>query len=169
MTTISALRDTFVKFWDSYPNKKNKQAAYQWWMQNAPDESQFYDILRGLSAHIRCYDWLAVEGALIPTAADWLSASGWLEHPECERRDAIQICQWAKEKYVDYLNSERWQTLREATIHRDHYKCAICESKDDLQVHHRTYITIFTPAEFFDLITLCRKCHERHHEIKSDE
>jgi 5-methylcytosine-specific restriction endonuclease McrA len=63
--------------------------------------------------------------------------------------------------YDEYLRSLDWETLRHQALERDSFRCRLCDSRDDLDVHHRKY-----PPRgrwHFDcldhLTTLCRQCH----------
>jgi hypothetical protein len=64
-----------------------------------------------------------------------------------------------------------WKSKRKEIIERDQFKCVICGSSDDLQVHHRQYHFIKAIQKFkvpWDyaghlLITLCSSCHGRGH------
>lgn len=67
---------------------------------------------------------------------------------------------WIKQNYGQYkayLRSSQWKEKRQLILDRDQC-CSTCGSIDGLQVHHRTYDTLFNePLE--DLITLCQRCH----------
>lgn len=64
-----------------------------------------------------------------------------------------------------------WKAKRKEIIERDLFKCVICGSNEDLQVHHRQYHFIKATQKFkvpWDypghlLITLCSTCHGRGH------
>lgn len=64
-----------------------------------------------------------------------------------------------------------WKSKRKEIIERDSFKCVICNSKKDLQVHHRQYHFVKATKKFkvpWDypahlLITLCSTCHARGH------
>ncbi|WP_439516136.1 HNH endonuclease [Sediminibacterium sp.] len=64
-----------------------------------------------------------------------------------------------------------WKAKRKEIIERDLFKCVICGSDEDLQVHHRQYHFIKAIQKFkvpWDypghlLITLCSTCHGRGH------
>ena len=66
--------------------------------------------------------------------------------------------------YKDYLNSEEWKERRNSQIQMDGC-CRFCGKKEGLQVHHISYERIGDEIPGFDLITLCRGCHERLHEV----
>jgi hypothetical protein len=61
-------------------------------------------------------------------------------------------------KYSDYLKTPEWKERRETRLKRDDYKCRLCNSKSNLQVHHRTYKRIGC-EHINDLTTLCQPCH----------
>lgn len=69
--------------------------------------------------------------------------------------------------YKDFLKSAYWKDVRKLVLSRDNHQCLMCKSRDNLQVHHDTYIHHLRELEFLtDLRTLCGKCHKEHHGIK---
>ena len=60
--------------------------------------------------------------------------------------------------YKRYLQSDKWSEIRQSVIERDNFKCAVCDSPDNLHVHHLTYKNVGSEKDE-DLITLCRDCH----------
>ena len=64
--------------------------------------------------------------------------------------------------YDDYMRSEAWRRKRMARLELDHHCCRLCDSIEDLEVHHRpgSYPCIPNESVERDLITLCRACHE---------
>jgi hypothetical protein len=64
-----------------------------------------------------------------------------------------------------------WKAKRKEVLERDQFRCVICNSGKDLQVHHRQYHFIKATKQFkapWDypghlLITLCSTCHSRGH------
>jgi 5-methylcytosine-specific restriction endonuclease McrA len=64
-----------------------------------------------------------------------------------------------------------WKAKRKEVIERDQFKCVICGSSKELQVHHRQYHFVKATQKFkvpWDypghlLITLCSSCHSRGH------
>lgn len=66
-------------------------------------------------------------------------------------------------KYADYLKSDAWKERRRRILARDGFKCVLCGSGINLNVHHLTYINK-GHEEDDDLVTLCQKCHEKVHK-----
>jgi hypothetical protein len=87
--------------------------------------------------------------------------------------------------YEDYLRTAHWQMVSQAELQRAGYRCCLCnaagqdprqpiqrtatgglliQAHAELNVHHRTYERRGCELPD-DVITLCRKCHERHHGI----
>lgn len=59
-----------------------------------------------------------------------------------------------------------WKRKRAAILKRDNYKCTVCGSIKDLQVHHTYYyIEEMAPWLYPDesLLTLCEDCHHSWH------
>lgn len=65
------------------------------------------------------------------------------------------------ERHEQYYQSARWKYKRERRLAIDGYKCLLCGSTKNLQVHHKFGI------DFDDvslLRTLCKSCHELVHQ-----
>ena len=75
--------------------------------------------------------------------------------------------------YGATLFDPRWKAKRALILERDQHKCVICQSKEDLQVHHRQYHFIRkqnvfkNPWEYENrlMVTLCTACHQKGHNI----
>lgn len=65
------------------------------------------------------------------------------------------------EEYVNYINSEKWQILRQQVIKEYNGLCFYCLEKAN-DVHHKSYDN-FGNEPLSDLVLLCRKCHEEEH------
>lgn len=73
-----------------------------------------------------------------------------------------------KMKYGDFLNSKYWKKVRSLVLKRDSFKCIICKSNENLNVHHDTYKNHFKELDNLkDLMTLCKTCHTEHHYAQS--
>ncbi len=65
-----------------------------------------------------------------------------------------------REKYDNYLKSDEWKEKRKRILERDNYICQCCLINKATEVHHLSYhIDHDEPA--FDLISVCRLCHEK--------
>lgn len=62
---------------------------------------------------------------------------------------------------AEYLLTPWWRRRRDRALRRAAFRCSRCETKRELQVHHRTYATVGNEADA-DLDVLCRSCHEGH-------
>ena len=64
--------------------------------------------------------------------------------------------------YETYLRSDRWTRKRATRLVLDGQRCRLCDSTEDLEVHHRpgSYQLIPNESVENDLTTLCRVCHE---------
>ena len=69
--------------------------------------------------------------------------------------------QYSEADYGTYLKSEAWKAKRRKVIERDKI-CQGCMDAPIDDVHHLSYRNIYD--EFlFQLVGLCRNCHERWH------
>ena len=67
-------------------------------------------------------------------------------------------------QYRKYLQSEEWQIVRRKRLQIDGYKCQMCGTGKNLQVHHISYEHLEQEKEIDDLVTLCKECHKKVHE-----
>lgn len=69
--------------------------------------------------------------------------------------------------YADFLTTVYWKIIaRYVKYKKDH--CSLCDSKSNLNVHHRTYKNRGREIKHLgDLIVLCNNCHKKHH-VKED-
>ncbi len=97
-----------------------------------------------------------------------------IENEIKERLDLLEAIEEERAKkikdsseYKTYIESKEWQDIRKRIFRRDNYKCQICGSCKNLQVHHITYENMGQEKDA-DLVTLCEKCHiEDLHKDKS--
>lgn len=68
---------------------------------------------------------------------------------------------YSREEYAEYLQTDHWKALREATVTRDPI-CVICKSLKTAEVHHLRYRNIYD-VTIEDLIGVCPDCHEKIH------
>lgn len=59
---------------------------------------------------------------------------------------------------------------RNKCLARDNYQCLLCKSAESLQVHHieRWYDAPHKRLDVCNGATLCKKCHELHHNHKGE-
>lgn len=69
------------------------------------------------------------------------------------------------DKYTSYLGTKEWQTIRKKILERDNFICQSCLENKATDVHHKTYANVFN-EHAFELVSLCRSCHDRYHDYK---
>ena len=72
-----------------------------------------------------------------------------------------------REKYVEYLKSDKFKILKMRRLQIDEYRCQICFKKVDEKTshcHHITYLRVLN-EKISDLSTLCPCCHKKLHEF----
>ena len=72
-----------------------------------------------------------------------------------------------KEYYNRLLEDERWKEFRLKVMSERGNKCECCGGTHILQIHHTFYISGKMPWEYDikDMRVLCKKCHQRIHNI----
>lgn len=71
-----------------------------------------------------------------------------------------------KRRYKNYMQSKEWRALRKRVLERDEYKCAVCNSKNNLEVHHLFYEDDIYNGKLYQMITLCKKHHKQLHKAR---
>ena len=61
------------------------------------------------------------------------------------------------------LDSTSYAKLQRQVLERDGWRCQVCGSMQNLQVHHLKFRSQSGSDEEQNLITLCAECHERMH------
>lgn len=69
--------------------------------------------------------------------------------------------------YRDFLNSKEWNSVRNVYKNDKNYKCWICGSIKNLNIHHIFYKNDLTDAE--NLIVLCKNHHTAVHYGKGNK
>jgi len=64
------------------------------------------------------------------------------------------------------LDPSAYDDLRLHVLQRDAWRCQICDSRQNLEVHHKNFRSQLGSDDDFNLITLCARCHERLHRSR---
>ena len=65
------------------------------------------------------------------------------------------------------LDATNYRELHRQVLERDGWRCQVCGSMQQLQVHHLKYRSQLGGDEEQNLITLCAECHEQVHRNAS--
>ena len=96
----------------------------------------------------------------------WQEKSDALRREHDAEREAERRV-W-RERYERHMASPEWREKADAVLMRAGGICEGCRSRKARQVHHMTYAHL--GDEFlFELVALCRPCHERWHEIAGEQ
>ena len=68
---------SFTQFWEDYPNKADRDDAWEAWKNLNPDAETVLKIKSGLEAWKRSGQWLDDGPRYIPSAAKWLTKRRW--------------------------------------------------------------------------------------------
>ena len=89
---------TFPKFWDAYPKKKNKGDAEKVWKSIKPDSELISKILEAVEVAKQGDDWRKESGKYIPYPASWLRAKGWEDGGTTQTTQVFDVNAWMREK-----------------------------------------------------------------------
>ena len=68
--------------------------------------------------------------------------------------------------YKSFLKSRYWIEVKKRILKRDGYKCVLCGSTLELNIHHNTYKNFKNEHRHLnDLSTLCNNCHYNVHLV----
>lgn len=76
---------SFTLFWEDYPNKADRDDAWEAWKALNPDDQTVGKIMAGLDAWKKSGQWIDDGGRYIPSAAKWLAKRRW----ECPPAAAV--------------------------------------------------------------------------------
>src|ERR1035437_791798 len=74
-------------------------------------------------------------------------------------------------RYWEQLKHGEWLRKKAAILIRDDYRCRICGSPENVQIHHLKYSGLAWQVKDSDLITVCDNCHvefENDKKLKED-
>lgn len=60
--------------------------------------------------------------------------------------------------YKAYIKSPAWFAFRKAIVELRGYKCQLCQSIKDIDLHHMTYKRL-GKEDLRDVLLVCRTCH----------
>ena len=69
--------------------------------------------------------------------------------------------------YQEYMGSDGWKKLREKAYLRAENLCELCGAKA-AAVHHVKYPKNFEEDNLYNLLVVCKICHEKLHAIKPE-
>lgn len=87
----------------------------------------------------------------------------WVINIELEHC-GIPKAEFWRRNYEFYRSTDDWKEIRNQTFVRFGHRCALCNSEDNLEPHHRTYERLGEEWPR-DLTCLCRACHEGFHKM----
>lgn len=83
------------------------------------------------------------------------------------KQKTAELVGYENKSYKEFLKTKYWKKVRSIVIKRDSYLCVKCGTDKHLQVHHTTYKNHFHEMKHIsDLITLCKECHKKEHNIQ---
>lgn len=70
-----------------------------------------------------------------------------------------------REVYNKYIHSNRWRRRRVRALIIGGHRCALCNNRNELQVHHLSYEHLGKEKDY-ELQVLCHGCHQEVHNRK---
>ena len=68
-----------------------------------------------------------------------------------------------RKHYSAYLKTPRWRRKRREILKKHGFRCELCGSGTNLNVHHITYENLPDECDD-DLLSVCKRCHDKIHE-----
>lgn len=97
-----------------------------------------------------------------------LGYAKFIKHQKEQEETKNTIKQLKYMNYIDYLQTEHWKNKKIEKLKSTSFMCEKCNSKKDLQVHHISYENKGN-ENLSDLRTLCKSCHQKIHQRKSNK
>lgn len=91
-----------------------------------------------------------------------VQGDAWNSPEKIQERVELARARWQQRENerIAYMQTPKWRAKREAVMRRDNGVCQACLSARASDVHHLTYNHLFDEP-LFDLIAVCRPCHDR--------
>lgn len=86
-TESPALRARFERFWQAYPRKVGKDAAWAVWQRKRPADDLTDQMIAAVEVSCRSTQWQRDEGQYIPHPRTWLNQGRWQD----EERSAVPV------------------------------------------------------------------------------
>ena len=100
--TAGAYTEDFLKFWDEYPRKTGKGAAFRVWLKMRPSKKERADISSALKWQKQSVQWNnSGYGKFIPLPATYLNQRRWEDEPETNNNSDITNPQKYKNEEED--------------------------------------------------------------------
>lgn len=77
----NGLRERFQAFWEIYPRKVGKDAAWRAWQKRRPGEEITGTIIAALAWQVKQDNWLREGGRFVPNPATWITQGRWQDEP----------------------------------------------------------------------------------------
>jgi hypothetical protein len=88
--SADALGERFVRFWNAYPNKKGKSAAFKAWQKLRPTDALTDIIIAAIEQQKTWQTWRKDSGQFVPHPASWLNKGAWEDEPYAETMVAYE-------------------------------------------------------------------------------
>ena len=83
------------------------------------------------------------------------------------QKESNKVDKFISMPYKEYLETDHWKKTRAKALKKANYKCELCNSTKELNVHHKTYGNRGKEKPE-DLIVLCHNCHAKFHDKPVD-
>ena len=81
----------FERFWQIYPNKKSKKAAFEAWQKMNIDTEMIEKIIKSVNIQLKSHDWTKDGGQYIPHPATWLNGERWNDETQMPQSEQHAI------------------------------------------------------------------------------
>jgi hypothetical protein len=96
---------------------------------------------------------------------EWISGNLEKYRKKIQQENSRESIEWWA-NYNKYLLTDKWKEIRLKVLERDKYICQGCLVNKATQVHHLTYENV-TDELLFQLVSICKPCHEKAHKDKT--
>jgi uncharacterized protein YdaU (DUF1376 family) len=87
-------RDRFERWWDGYPRKVGKDAAWREWLHRSPDDDLTAVMITAVEQQRASEQWLRDGGQFIPHPRTWLHQGRWQDEPVSSHSSQPSAVDW---------------------------------------------------------------------------
>lgn len=116
-----AYSEGFEKFWEAYPKKRGKDAAFRRWQALGTNRPVIEELLLAIEAQKKSRAWLKDGGQFVPYPATWLHGGRWQDEIE-EVQQAEHAERRAEEKRAAESQNELTRRVAQSTIRDDNQR-----------------------------------------------
>lgn len=129
---MSTVAGRFDQFWQAYPRRVGKLAAWRVWQRLKPDEDLTTAMIAAVERQQQSRQWRSDGGQYIPHPRTWLSQGRWMDEAE-SAGEVLEATPAEAEEFERYYRQRLGQYCRHAPACEDRETCKARQRQEWLQ------------------------------------